>query len=125
VKLLLDSHAIWLWLTDSPKLPTAMKRMLIENPAAVHISIVSYYEIGLKQQRGRLPGHPLEMREALDADGFTELDVTAMHMVTASQLDWSHRDPWDRILAAQTIVEGCALVSTDKAFDAIVNDRLW
>ena len=125
MRLLLDSHAMWWWLTDSPKLSAGLKQTLVDNPAAVHVSTVSYYEIGLKQQRGRLPGHPLEMREAIGADGFAELDLTAMHMVTASQLDWSHGDPWDRILAAQAIAEGLALVSVDKVFDTIAVERIW
>ncbi len=125
MKLLLDSHAVWWWITDSPKLSDNLKQKLIDEPAAVHVSIVSYYEIGLKQRRGRLPGHPLEMREAIRADGFVELDLSAIHLVTASQLDWSHGDPWDRILAAQALVEDCTLVSIDQIFDGIAVKRIW
>ncbi len=46
-----------------------------------------------------------------------------MHAELAAAFDWEHRDPWDRILAAQTRLEHCALISTDAVFDAVLQDR--
>ena len=54
-----------------------------------------------------------------------ELAITHDHAEYAAQLDWAHCDPWDRLLAAQALLESCALVSIDKVFDRVPVDRRW
>lgn len=64
---------------------------------------------------GPIPSHGGQERFALDMS----------HMNAGALLDWDHRDPWDRLLAAQARLEGCALVSKDEAFDTIGLKRIW
>jgi PIN domain nuclease of toxin-antitoxin system len=52
------------------------------------------------------------------------LAISARHAGLAARFDWGHRDPWGRILAAQTRLEHCAIVSADPAFDAVLHERI-
>lgn len=68
---------------------------------------------------------PQELRAAVSASGLQTLAITDLHAELAASFDWDHRDPWDRILAAQARLEHCAFVSPDTAFDAVLHERLW
>ncbi len=94
----------------------------------VMVSVISFYEIGQKVRIGKWP----EMApfvgelEALTAKrGITISPLSASVSLRASLLDWSHRDPFDRMIAAVALQEGCAVVSPDAAFDAVGVKRVW
>ena len=89
------------------------------------VSAVSIYEIEFKAGRRRLNLPPQELRAALRRNAVEELAVTHDHAEYAAHLDWDHRDPWDRLLAAQARLENCVFVSIDEVFDGIGIDRRW
>jgi len=68
---------------------------------------------------------PQEIRAAVIASGLQTLAISDLHAELAATFDWEHRDPWDRMLAAQARLEPCAFVSTDVVFDAILHERVW
>ena len=125
MRLLLDSHAVYWWMTGSTRLSATARRLVLDSENAVLVSAVSIYEIELKAGRRRVSLPPQELRAALRRNTVEELAVTHDHAEYAAQLDWAHRDPWDRLLAAQALLENCALVSVDKVFDATSVDRRW
>jgi PIN domain nuclease of toxin-antitoxin system len=115
VRLLLDTHLL-LWATASSKRLSGATRRLIESrDNDVYFSAASIWEIAIKSSLGRsdfridLPA----FQEALIQMGLTELPVTASHAVGVTKLPLLHRDPFDRLLVAQSIAEPLTLVTND------------
>ncbi len=92
-------------------------RARIAHPATrVLASAASAWAMAIKHAAGRWPGAPrmLDRWDALLADaGFEPLAVSAAHGIRAAALPWAHRDPFDRLLAAQALLEGAELVTAD------------
>ena len=91
----------------------------------IFVSAITFYEIENKIRLRKLDLKPQEIRAAFSASGMQSLAITDLYAELAATLDWEHRDPWDRLLAAQARLEQCALVSIDKVFDDIAVERLW
>ena len=125
MRLLLDSHTVYWWMTGSARLSAAARDLILDGANAVLVSAVSIYEIELKAGRRRVNLPPQELRAAIRRNAVEELAITHDHAEYAAQLDWPHRDSWDRLLAAQALLENCALVSVDTVFDDIAVDRRW
>ncbi len=68
---------------------------------------------------------PQELLAAVMASGLQTLAISDLHAELAAAFDWDHRDPWDRILAAQGRLEHCTFVSTDVVFDNVLHERIW
>ena len=126
---LLDTHAL-LWALGEPdRLGADARSALLDPSSRVVVSAVSAWEISTKHRLGKLPqadvllaGYVRHVRR-LEAD---ELAVTAEHALLAGSLDWPHRDPFDRMLAAQCMVESLTLLTNDAAFTALTGVRtLW
>ncbi len=128
MRLLLDTSALLWWLEDSDELSANARREIDRLGNTIFVSGISLYEIALKVHIGKLtlPGRtPADVPAAVDAAKFVRLSVTMEHGLIAGQLPLSHKDPWDRLLAAQALVEDVAIVSDDKAFDVLGAERLW
>ena len=125
MRLLLDSHVVYWWMAGSGRLSAAARELILDSANAVLVSAVSIYEIELKAGRRRLNLPPQELRAALRRNAVEELAITHDHAEYAAHLEWTHRDPWDRLLAAQALLENCALVSIDKVFDGTPVERRW
>ena len=125
MRLLLDSHAVYWWVAGSRRLSATARGLILDRENAVLVSAVSIYELEWKAQRSRIALPPQELRAALRRNAVEDLPITHEHAEYAAQLDWEHRDPWDRLLAAQSRLENCPLVSVDQVFDAIGVERQW
>ena len=125
MRLLLDSHAVYWWVAGSSRLTATARGLIVDRENAVLVSAVSIYELEYKARRGRLALPSQELRAALRRNAVEDLAITHDHADYAAQLNWDHRDPWDRLLAAQARLENCSLVSVDEVFDAIGVDRQW
>jgi PIN domain nuclease of toxin-antitoxin system len=116
VKLLLDTHLL-LWAAHDPKRLTKVARSLIESSENdLVFSAASFWEITIKQNLGRqdfLVDARLLRRGLLD-NGYDELPITSEHAINTDQLAHTHKDPFDRILLAQAMVEGITLVTNDR-----------
>ena len=128
MRLLLDTHTLLWWLTDDPKLP-ARCADLIEDPTNdVAISPVSGYELRFKATKGLLPGGDTVVADigpmAVRA-GISILQLTLAHALLAGVLPLPHRDPFDRLLAAQAQLDGYVMLSADEAFDGLGAQRTW
>lgn len=115
---LLDTHVL-LWLLGEPsRVPTTIRDQLGDRRNPLVVSAVSALEIATKTRLGKLDDVGLVAswdRRIADL-GAEELPVTARHAMTAGSMSWAHRDPFDRLLAAQAIHEGAVLVTVDRAF---------
>ena len=128
MKLLLDTHALIWFLDDDPKL-SAVARQAIEEPANERwVSIASGWEMAIKSQLGKLelPG-PFDalFPGTLESLGFSILLIHPRHLHRYHALPLHHRDPFDRLLAAQALADGFTVVGCDAAFDAYGVTRLW
>ncbi|TFF27901.1 type II toxin-antitoxin system VapC family toxin [Jiella endophytica] len=126
--MLLDSHAFLWWLTADPRLSVNAKSAIDNGETVRHVSAVTAYEIANKVRIGKLE----LAREIVDtfdeiiaAGRFSRLDITHVHALLAGQMPGTHRDPFDRLLAAQAITGSLAVVSCDTAFDDFGVARLW
>ena len=125
---LLDTHVVLWALLDSDALSAAARAVLTDDDASVFASAVSAYEIGLKHGFGHLPeGAPLvaDYQGFVFRSGWEMLPLSAAHAMRAGLLPRVHRDPFDRMLAAQALTEGMTLVSNDERIDAFETRRLW
>jgi PIN domain nuclease of toxin-antitoxin system len=129
VKLLLDTHAyIWWALGDNKRISMRARKAVEARAATIYVSAVSAYEMTYKHRAGDLPKvGPLLMR--LDDDmverGLLPLPVSFEHGRRAGELADEHGDPFDRLLAAQAIVEDMAIVSNDEKLSALGARRVW
>jgi PIN domain nuclease of toxin-antitoxin system len=127
LKLLLDTQIV-LWFSAGDSRLTAKVRTTLEQPRAeLHISSASVWEMAVKSSLGKLdlPKSLGPFMEDCWEDGFLPLPVDWRHAAAVQALPFHHRDPFDRILAAQAQVEGMTLVSSDKAFKAYKIHLLW
>jgi len=125
VKILLDSHAVYWWTIGSDRLSTRARSLIEDKANTILVSAVSFYELDNKIRLKKLDLKPQELRAAVTGSGLQTLAITDLHTELAASFDWEHRDPWDRILAAQTRLEHCTFVSVDAAFDAVLHERVW
>lgn len=129
MRLLLDTHALLWALTEPGRLSDRARSLIADRANEILVSAASSWEIGTKHRLGRLPmAAPLvhSIDETLDRLGATALPVTHAHAMLGGTMAWDHRDPFDRMLAAQSIIEGVPLVTADTAFAGVaVVSTIW
>jgi PIN domain nuclease of toxin-antitoxin system len=128
VKVLLDTHAL-LWAVLSPSaLSRKASAVIADESNIVLVSAASAWEISTKVRLGKLPGAETFEREFLDVvddAGYTLLPIDAASALRAGRLTSEHRDPFDRILAAQALAQDIPILSTDTKLDTFGIRRLW
>jgi PIN domain nuclease of toxin-antitoxin system len=120
MKGLLDTHAFLWWLAGDPSLSGTARELITDRASTICVSAASAWEVATKYRLGKLPGAAAiapDIEGAVRHQGFEPLSVTMRHGQQAGALPGHHRDPFDRMLIAQAILEGCALVSNDVVFD--------
>ncbi len=128
MNLLLDTHA-FLWFCQDPSALSATAKALIEDPNNRKLlSVASCWEIAIKADLKKLTlGEPssIYIATALVRTGFEILPIAVEHAAQVEVLAQHHRDPFDRMLIAQTMLENYPIVSIDTQFDAYPVVRLW
>lgn len=112
MRLLLDTH-IFLWAVSGDAALAASSRRVIDSADAVYVSAASIWEIAIKSRLGKIDADPEALLAAVDASGFEELPVRALHATGVSRLAPHHNDPFDRLLIAQAIAEPLRLMTAD------------
>ena len=106
----------------------AAKSLVQNNESPRLVSIASLWEIAIKSSLGKLKlSEPFEslFPSQIHSNGFSLLPITIAHVARVSTLPFHHRDPFDRLLAAQALVENIGIVSTDAQLDAYGVTREW
>ncbi len=128
MKYLLDTHALIWWLNDSPELSAAARAAVASEANEIYVSAASAWEITTKHRLGKLA---LADRLAANVEArvlqerFIPLPVTMAHAEAGGRLEAPHKDPFDRLLIAQAVLEDLTLVSIETVFDAYGVVRLW
>ncbi len=125
---LLDTSVLLWFLADHNRL-TNINKSRIRNPENnIHISLVSMWEMAIKFNLGKLDS-PLSFAEVVDEvtgnNSFRMLDIRIAHLWRVAELPLLHRDPFDRLLIAQSQVEGLPIITSDSAFDRYQVQRIW
>lgn len=109
---LLDTHVLLWWLSDDPKLSSSHRSLIGDGSATVFVSAISVAEMSIKASLGKL-SMPDDSNGAIAEAGFEELPFTYSHAAQLRQLPWHHRDPFDRMLICQAMVEGLIFLTVD------------
>ncbi|MGN6375257.1 MAG: type II toxin-antitoxin system VapC family toxin [Sphingomonas sp.] len=128
MRLLLDTHAVLFWWGASSKLGRRAYEVIADPDNRVHVSAASAWEVATKFRIGKLDdiGDPVTTYPRLmAANGFETLDVTTQHGLRAGTLDGAHRDPFDRLIAAQALMEDLTVVSRDPEIAAFGCEVIW
>ena len=128
MKLLLDTHTfLWFVLGDS-RLSTQARAAIEDQNNVKLLSPASHWEIAIKISLGKYTlSKPYEefMDQGINENGFVVLPIETKYTAILTTLPFHHRDPFDRLLIAQAMVEEATVVSSDAAFDAYPIARLW
>ena len=128
MNLLLDTNA-FLWMSlDSPRLSETAREVMSDTDNDLYISAVSYWEIAIKVSIGKY-----SLTESLDdfvgreivTNRLIPLAIDIDHAARVSTLPFHHRDPFDRMLIAQSVVEGFPIMGSDSVFDQYGVARIW
>ena len=128
MRFLLDTHALLWWWTDDPQLSAEARQLIHDEANIILVSAVSAWEIATKHRLGKLPMAAAALprfHELIELDAFEHLPVTYLHALRAGSFQVEHRDPFDRMLAAQSALEDARLISCDPAFSLFDTKVVW
>lgn len=128
MRALLDTHAFLWWMTDSGLLPEEVRHMIADESNEVLVSAASAWEITTKHRLGKLPeAGPIaaDVAGVIADQDFAALAITVEDAARAGALPGPHRDPFDRMLIAQSLSRNLVLVSNETLFDRYGIQRLW
>ncbi|MCY1688768.1 type II toxin-antitoxin system VapC family toxin [Yersinia enterocolitica] len=114
-RLLIDTHVFIWWLTNDPSLGSLTRSVISKGGNIVYVSAVTPWEISIKRSIGKLE-FDADVDEAMERNNFYALSISHAHAEQAGNLPRHHGDPFDRMLIAQSQMEGLILVSADTAF---------
>ncbi len=128
MRLLLDTHALIWWLAGDEALSHPAREAIADEANSIFVGAASAWEIATKHRLGKLPGVSAivaDLDGAIAGQGFVGLPISLRHGQAAGALPGPHRDPFDRMLIAQAMLDGLVLVSNEQPFDAYGVSRLW
>jgi len=112
MELLLDTQAFLWWQTSSGRLSVAARAAIAEPANVVFVSVASVWEIAIKRRLGKLK-FTASIANSIVVNGFADLPILAADAEAASELDWEHSDPFDRLIVAQALNRRLTLVTAD------------
>lgn len=128
MRILLDTHTLICFFAGNSQL-SATARILIEDEDNHRlVSIASIWEMAIKESKGHLNlSVPFEdyIGQKLSLENFNLLNINLEHLNAIVTMPFHHKDPFDRLLIAQSMVEGIPILSKDSAFDAYSINRIW
>jgi PIN domain nuclease of toxin-antitoxin system len=128
VKLLLDTHAFLWFIAGNTALSRKCRTLIEDDDNQKFVSIASITEIAIKTSLGKLSlKHPFDeiIPQQLRRNNFYLHPFTIEHAILLSKLPFHHRDPFDRMIVAQSLVENLPVLSNDGALDAYGIKRIW
>lgn len=127
-RFLLDTHTALWWWTDPAPLGSAALATLTAGQVELYVSVASVWEIAIKTQSGKLTmieNFERDYRGLMRANEFRSLSVTDDHALKAGFLVSGHRDPFDRLIAAQAIMEDMTVITRDPAIAKLGCTVIW
>ena len=125
---LIDSHVLLWWWFEPQRLSQAVRELLVDPATTVLVSAATVWELSLKYHQGKLPQLAQAIGDLpglLQADGFQSLPIALAHGLRAGAYSQPHRDPFDRMLAAQAELERLVLITADPQLTGFPCSTLW
>lgn len=127
MRCLLDTHTLLWWITKPKVLSNSLLEFLEDRSNDLLLSVATPWELAIKTNQGKLDGHPI-LREIQFGRLKTALEFLPAelgHVIRAGLLPLYHKDPFDRLLAAQALDLGVSILSCDTIFDRYGVPRIW
>ena len=128
MRVLLDTHTFLWFLLEDPQLSPTASDVIIDPTNDIEVSPATYWEIAIKISLGKyeLPEpYDIFIEREIATNDFHILPIEPKHTAVLTTLPFHHRDPFDRLLIAQAMVEAIPILSIDTAFDSYPMTRLW
>ena len=128
MKYLLDTHTFLWFINDAPELSIPAKTFIEDPENIIYLSIASLWEIAIKFSLGKLfiPPPFLEfISSQLDENNISLLEITPQHIGVVAGMPFHHRDPFDRLIIAQSLADNIPIIGKDAVFDAYAIQRYW
>ena len=127
MNLLIDSHALLWWFSRRGQLSTNGRKALESSDNRVYVSAAVAWELAIKAGSGKLEARPLisDLRRLVFEEGFRKPAISMEHAIRAGNLPHHHKDPFDRMLVAQSQALSFPIVSADAMFDHYGVERIW
>ncbi|WP_428152871.1 type II toxin-antitoxin system VapC family toxin [Brevundimonas sp.] len=125
---LLDTHALLWWAFGDERLPPSARAVLENRANVIFVSAVSAIEVTIKHRIGKLPqaeGLARDFSSEIERMGFRALSISMDEAALAGRMEGDHRDPFDRLLIAQGLLNELTLVSNERLFDSFGVARIW
>jgi len=113
--ILIDTHILLWTLYDSNRIIKDHQLLLINPENQILVSTASLFELGIKKSIGKLQT-PHNVSELLDLTSFEELTISSIHIDVLSEIEWFHKDPFDKMIIAQALSENLEIISYDSQF---------
>jgi PIN domain nuclease of toxin-antitoxin system len=120
MNVIIDTQSIIWFAENNPALSLAARKAIEDEENTCYVSMASFWEMSIKKNLGKLDIKGLLLSDFMDEifeNGFLTLDIRREHVIENGQLPLLHRDPFDRLIIAQAIVERMVVVSNDLVFD--------
>jgi len=128
LKYVLDTHA-FLWIVaEDGRLSRKAKRLFLDKSNSIFLSVASIWEMAIKISLGKLAlDEPLGafVKNHVEGNDIKILEIASHHIDPLEDLPFHHRDPFDRLIIAQCMVEGFSIICSNKAFDDYPVSRVW
>lgn len=127
MKALLDTHTFLWFIADDEKLSDYAKQLIEDEETELPMSIASVWEMEIKTSLGKLTlAQPFDkLPTHIEQNKITILPITVEHTIRVAKLPFHHRDPFDRLIIAQALVEKLPIIGIDATFDSYGIKRLW
>lgn len=128
MKALLDTHALLWWLDGDRRLSAGARTVIESDTSDIYVSAASVWEIATKVRIGKLPRAQSIARrlpEAIASQGFIPMSISILDAGRAGAISSPHRDPFDRMLAAQSQARAIPIVTSDPAFATLGVEMIW
>lgn len=128
MNLLLDTHAFLWWVTDDPQLSVTVQAIIAEPSNTIHFSVISAWEIIIKNQTGKLTlpeNATTYISSRLAVNNFSTLTVQMSHVLKVASLPNYHRDPFDRLLIAQSQIQQIPIATVDALIRQYPVATIW
>jgi PIN domain nuclease of toxin-antitoxin system len=128
MNILLDTHAFLWFIAGSDELSVTARELIENEENRIFLSAASLWEMAIKVSLEKLSlseSFETLIPEQISQNGIEILNISTAHAAKIIQLPFHHRDPFDRLLIAQTLVEDMSLISIDEIFDAYEIKRIW
>ena len=125
--IILDTCSVLWYFNGNDEMPQTTREVILNSENTIHVSIATVWEVAIKMSIGKLSfdGGIDGFIEAIEDEGFLLLDITTGHIKAVKDLPFIHRDPFDRILVAQAIVEELPILTTDSEIKKYDIKSVW